>query len=188
MVKNSPEMQETWVQSLVWEDPLEEGMATHFSIPAWRKPTDRGTWWPAVHGVAKSQAQVSNSTASRKGNVVSQFPVTQLCTSYVKTTLLRFFLLDSRLFSPENTTSTLSTEKTINSTPSRWIIFSKVAVAEKAFHGWISNSWKGIKYFKIKDKNVFILNICVYFGPNNIKMVNNRFNNFIYCSALNTNL
>ena len=56
---------------------------------------------------------------SRKGNVVPQFLVTQLCTSYVKTTLLRFFLLDSRLFSPENTTSTLSTEKTINSTPSR---------------------------------------------------------------------
>ena len=41
-VKNLPTMQETWVQSLGWEDPLEEGMATHFSIPAWRKPTDRG--------------------------------------------------------------------------------------------------------------------------------------------------
>ena len=36
MVKNPPAMQETWVQSLVWEDPLEKGMATHSSILAWR--------------------------------------------------------------------------------------------------------------------------------------------------------
>ena len=37
-VKNSPAMQETRVQSLSWEDPLEEGMATQSSIPAWRIP------------------------------------------------------------------------------------------------------------------------------------------------------
>jgi len=36
MVRNSPTMQETWVQSLGWEDPLKEGLATHFSILAWR--------------------------------------------------------------------------------------------------------------------------------------------------------
>ena len=35
-IKNLPAMWETWVQSLGWEDPLEEGMATHFSILAWR--------------------------------------------------------------------------------------------------------------------------------------------------------
>ena len=35
-VKNLPAMQDTWVQSLVWKDPLEESMATHFSILAWR--------------------------------------------------------------------------------------------------------------------------------------------------------
>ena len=35
-VVNLPTMQETWVQSLGWEDPLEEEMATHSSIPAWR--------------------------------------------------------------------------------------------------------------------------------------------------------
>ena len=34
MVKNLPSMQETWVRSLGWEDPMEEGMATHSSIPA----------------------------------------------------------------------------------------------------------------------------------------------------------
>ena len=38
MVKNPPAMWETWVLSLVWEDPLEEGMATHSSILAWRIP------------------------------------------------------------------------------------------------------------------------------------------------------
>ena len=38
MVKNPPAMQETWVQSLGWEDPLEKGMATHSSIPTWRIP------------------------------------------------------------------------------------------------------------------------------------------------------
>ena len=38
MVKNPPAMWETWVQSLGWEDPLEEDVATHSSILAWRIP------------------------------------------------------------------------------------------------------------------------------------------------------
>ena len=38
MVKNPPAMWETWVQFLGWEDPLEEGMATHSSILSWRIP------------------------------------------------------------------------------------------------------------------------------------------------------
>ena len=38
LVKNLPVMQETWVQSLGWEDPLEKGKATHSSILAWRIP------------------------------------------------------------------------------------------------------------------------------------------------------
>ena len=42
MVKNLPAIQETWVQSLDWEDPLEKGMATHSSILAWRICMDRG--------------------------------------------------------------------------------------------------------------------------------------------------
>ena len=40
---------------LGWEDPLEEGMATYFSILAWRIPMDRGTWQAAVNEFAKSQ-------------------------------------------------------------------------------------------------------------------------------------
>ena len=38
LVKNPPTMLETWVRSLGWEDPLEKGTATHFSILAWRIP------------------------------------------------------------------------------------------------------------------------------------------------------
>ena len=44
MVKNPPTTWETWVQSLGWKDPLEEGMATHSNILAWRIPMDRGAW------------------------------------------------------------------------------------------------------------------------------------------------
>ena len=53
IVKSLPVMQETWVQSLGWEDPLEKGIATHSSIPG-------GAWRDTVHGVAKSQTRLSN--------------------------------------------------------------------------------------------------------------------------------
>ena len=60
-VKNQPEVQETqemWVQSLGQEDSLEEGIATHCSILAWRIP---GGAWPAtVPEVAKSLTQFNN--------------------------------------------------------------------------------------------------------------------------------
>ena len=53
-VKNLPAMWETWVRSLGWEDPLEEGMATHSSILAWRISMDRGAWWATVPEVVKN--------------------------------------------------------------------------------------------------------------------------------------
>ena len=46
LVKNLPAMQETWVQPLSWEDPMEKGTATHSSILAWRIP-----WTPWGHRV-----------------------------------------------------------------------------------------------------------------------------------------
>ena len=52
MVKNLTAMQETWVQSLGQEDPLEKGMARHTSILAWRIPWT--VWCAAVHGLTKS--------------------------------------------------------------------------------------------------------------------------------------
>ena len=59
MVKNLSAMQETPVQFLGWEDPLEEGMAIHSSILAWRIPMDRRAWRATVSGVAKSQTRLS---------------------------------------------------------------------------------------------------------------------------------
>ena len=56
-VKNLPSVWETCFQSLDWEDPLEEGMATHSSILAWRIPMDK---WAAVHGVLKSRTWLSD--------------------------------------------------------------------------------------------------------------------------------
>ena len=55
MIKNLPAMQETWLQSLVWEDPLEEGVATLSSILAWRIPMERGARQATVSGAKKSQ-------------------------------------------------------------------------------------------------------------------------------------
>ena len=60
MVKNPFTTQETWVWSLGQEDPLEKRMTIHSSILAWRIPMDRGAWWSIVHGVAKSQTQLSD--------------------------------------------------------------------------------------------------------------------------------
>ena len=57
-VKNLPAMWETWVQSLGWEDPLEEGVATHSSILAWTIPMGREAWRAIFHGVAQSQTRL----------------------------------------------------------------------------------------------------------------------------------
>ena len=53
-LKNPPAMRETWVQSLGWVSPLEEGMATHSSILAWTILLDRGARQATVHGTSKS--------------------------------------------------------------------------------------------------------------------------------------
>ena len=56
IVNNLPAMQETWVQSLGQEDPLENGMATHSSVLAWRIPwTEEPGGLHTVHEVTKSQ-------------------------------------------------------------------------------------------------------------------------------------
>ena len=53
LVKNLPAMQETWVRSLGWEDPLEKEMATHSSTLA---------WWATVHGITKSRTRLRDFT------------------------------------------------------------------------------------------------------------------------------
>ena len=60
MVKCLPIMQETWVQSLGWDDLLAKEMATHSSILAWKNPMDWGSWQATVHGVSKSWTRLSD--------------------------------------------------------------------------------------------------------------------------------
>ena len=51
-----------------WEDPLDEGMATHSSFLAWRIPMDRGAWQATVHRVTQSQTQLKRlSSSSSRG-------------------------------------------------------------------------------------------------------------------------
>ena len=59
-VKNPPAMQETWVRSLAWGDPLEKGTATHSRLLARGIPVDRGAWQATVNGVAESGTQLSD--------------------------------------------------------------------------------------------------------------------------------
>ena len=60
MIKNLSAMQETWVRSLDWEDPLKEGMTAHSTLLARRILMDRGAWRATVQGVAKSGTRLSN--------------------------------------------------------------------------------------------------------------------------------
>ena len=53
-VKNMPAMQEIWVSSLGWEDPLEKGMATHCSNLAWRIPWTEEPGWLQFTGLEES--------------------------------------------------------------------------------------------------------------------------------------
>ena len=67
-------MQETQVQSLGQEDPLEKGMATDSSILAWRIPMDRGAWWATVHGGHKeSDTTERRRTHTPRASLVAQW-------------------------------------------------------------------------------------------------------------------
>ena len=59
-VKNPPAIWETWVRSLGWEDPLEEGMATPCQYSCLENPLDREAWQATVHGVTKSWTRLSD--------------------------------------------------------------------------------------------------------------------------------
>ena len=66
-LKRLPAMQETWVRSLGWEDPLEKEMATHSSILGLENPMDREAWQAKVYGVMKSQIRLSTHTFTALG-------------------------------------------------------------------------------------------------------------------------
>ena len=60
MIKDLPAMQESWVRSIGWEDPLEKGMATHISILAWRIPCI--TYWFNIYIYSKMITTISLAT------------------------------------------------------------------------------------------------------------------------------
>ena len=90
MVKNPPAVWETWIRSLGWEDPLEEGMATHSNILVWKIPIDRGAWLAIVHGVTKSQMTERLSTHY-------QFIAFQFL-QHLNDSLFSLFILMTRIF------------------------------------------------------------------------------------------
>ena len=60
LAKNPAAVQETWVPSLGWEDPLEKEMATHSKIPAWEIPWMEGVWRATIHAVARVTIRLGN--------------------------------------------------------------------------------------------------------------------------------
>ena len=66
MVKNLPATQETQVRTLGWENPLEEGMATHSSILAWRIPGTEEPGGIQSRRVTKSQTRLSDGACTQK--------------------------------------------------------------------------------------------------------------------------
>ena len=89
MVKNPPAMWETWVRSLGCEDPLEEGMATHSSILAWRIPQTEESW-----GCKKSDATARLNTHTY--TVQKSVPLTQ--TGLPPVFLAHFYILQASPF------------------------------------------------------------------------------------------
>ena len=74
IVKNLLAVQATQVQFLGWEDPLEKGMAIHFSILAWRILWTQGAWRATVHRVTKISY---NFQASLVAQMVNNLPAMQ---------------------------------------------------------------------------------------------------------------
>ena len=78
VVKNLPAMRETWVWSSNWEEPLEEGMAPHSRILAWRSPRDRGAWWAAELDVTETLSTRDQVVAAVKN---AAFPLLLVATA-----------------------------------------------------------------------------------------------------------
>ena len=75
MIKNLPAMQEAQVQSLGWDDPLEQEMATHSSYSCLGNPMDRGAWRGTVHGLANELDKTEYLTFSLTLHFHFHFPV-----------------------------------------------------------------------------------------------------------------
>ena len=103
LVKNLPAMWETWVQSLGWEDPLEKGMGTHSSIPAWesqgqrslvgcsprgRKESDTTEWPPlSLWAFPKTPCSQMNKTNFLGKRVPTVLSLRKICVNAMATPL-----------------------------------------------------------------------------------------------------
>ena len=83
MVKNLPAMQETWVGSLTWEDPLEEGMATNSSILAWRIPWTEETGGVQSMGLQRVGRNWVTKSASTHTPMHTYTPLSNYCQQMV---------------------------------------------------------------------------------------------------------
>ena len=100
-VKNLPAIRETRVWFLGWEDPLEEGMATHCSIPAWRIPMDREAWQGYSHTTEwLSQVWVIICTSDQvtKDGRIQQPPNSINLLEWLTKLKGKFYLLDHQFF------------------------------------------------------------------------------------------
>ena len=79
MVKNLPAMWETQIQTLVWEDPLEKGMAIHSSILAWRIPRTKKPGRLQSMGLQKSQTRLSNKHFIFHTLIINQIELLNIC-------------------------------------------------------------------------------------------------------------
>ena len=96
--QNPPAMQETWVQSLGREDPLEKGMVTHSSILAWKIPMDRGIRKSIIHGVTRVRHDLGLNHHQQEGDGKSKHQI--LGINKLKWMGMREFNSDShRIFS-----------------------------------------------------------------------------------------
>ena len=147
-------LQKTWVRSLIWEDPLEEGMATHFSIIAWRIPMDIGALWATVHEVTESDTTERLSTSSFPSIIcwISQFSC-----SVVSDASWPHGLQQARLPCPSPTPGVHSdshpSSQWCHQTISSSVTPSPTAFNLSQYHGhfhWVSSSHQVPKVFELQ--------------------------------------
>ena len=98
MVKNLPAVQETWVHSLGWQDPLQQGIVTHSSILAWRIPWQRRAWWATVHEMQRVRQDSATNTCTF---------FSELRSLWISNSNLMLYLTNSKTFFPIKLTGPL---------------------------------------------------------------------------------
>ena len=125
MVKDPPAMWESWVRSLGWEDPLEESVATHSSVLAWRIPMNRRAWRATGCKESDTTEQLKYSTARDHMQSVCRTPGVNVSSdplssrSFLKflLNLLQYCLCFMYWFFGQESCGTLASQPGIKPTP-----------------------------------------------------------------------